>query len=109
MRTAPKLSPQDNVVYAILGFLMDRENHEYNIRKHSKGLANLTQVAGILLEMVAVGWIEATETRADPELNGLPQQYYRITPSGRREFQAETRRRELLHGGQLPWLREEPT
>jgi transcriptional regulator with XRE-family HTH domain len=100
--------PQDELVYQILAFLREGENHQHNIRRHTHKYADIPEFVDVMLDLVEAKWIVPTSERPDPGRSSEPQQYYKLMPRGQFELEAEYQRRETLRGawnfGSIPGI-----
>lgn len=92
------LLPLTPAVFYILLALAGGERHGYGIIKEvNLGTGGTVRLGpGTLYrsikQLLAEGWIEESDERADPELDDQRRRYYRLTPLGRRIAAAEANR-----------------
>jgi DNA-binding PadR family transcriptional regulator len=97
--TPPLLKP---LVFEILIVLLDAERHGWDLvrelERRSDGRRRILpgNLYRTLRDMRAAGLIEESEARPDPENDDERRRYFRVTSTGRRAAQAESRRLEGL-------------
>jgi DNA-binding PadR family transcriptional regulator len=102
-RTAPEWTGRGSVRlslsdYLILSALSSGERHGYAIMKEVEAATDGAAKFGpgtfhtCIARLLANGWIEESELRADPGINDELRQYYRLTGMGATAFSAETER-----------------
>jgi DNA-binding PadR family transcriptional regulator len=97
-RNPDDLLPLTPAMFHILLALADRERHGYHImqevEERTEGKVRLGPgtLYGSIKRMLAVGWIEETEERPDPEMDDERRRYYRLTAFGYRLATAEAER-----------------
>lgn len=92
---AASLTP---AMFQILLALADGERHGYSIMREVERASEGAFLLGpgtlyrSIKQMLALGLIEESDERPDPDDDDERRRYYRITPFGQRVLQAETRR-----------------
>ncbi len=95
-----ELLPLSPLVFHMLLALTDRERHGYGSMLEVEGSTGGEikmgpgTLYGTVKRMLAMGLIEESDTRPDPELDDERRRYYRLTAFGRAALQAETTRLE---------------
>ncbi len=91
-------APLTPAMFHILLALADRERHGYGVKQEveraSEGAFQLGPgtLYRSIKQMLALGLIEESDERPDPELDDERRRYYRITSAGRRAASAEEQR-----------------
>ena len=99
-RRIETLLPLRPVEFHVLLSLADGDRHGYGIMQDAKERGEAVPDVGTLYRalarMVDQGWIEAAESRPDPNADDERRNYYRITALGLKVAKAEARRLQAL-------------
>jgi DNA-binding PadR family transcriptional regulator len=99
-RRSDNLLPLRPVEFHVLLSLAGGDRHGYGIiqdaRERGEAVPDIGTLYRALARMADQGWIEASDTRRDPDADDERRNYYRITDAGLRVAKAEARRLEVL-------------